>query len=487
MYRTDNSTSATTLPAPGAVGPNPNSYFSLNNPAGGSPSTVVDADWMNAVQEELCNAITGAGITLSKTVRTQLSTAISTLIAVETTRAEAVEALKAPISNPAFAGNGSITGNFTTDGAATVIGAATVGSLTTAGVIESTSTSGSAIYAPNGGVYAAGLATTGTGAAAIGTGGLTVGGSENVAGNITSTGGNITASVGTVTGVNLQFTNELYGPYFSVYNGNVNATSGTVTALALTATSTVTGAIITSAGQINNPWFDVNGSSGVVTVPFTLEGGATVYGALSLYSAGVGEARWECQVPSGYSSIALESNVGIVGGATILGSSSGGYLYSASGQEPNPGLSGYFGLITGVAAVASGFLAQSDSRLKDDQARISAEDGIRFIRRCKPKRWKWNTAADKGKVGTGYVAQELIVAGYDHLVFGVPHDLDPLPERTDIIDGEEITSEAGIKLSTRYDDSIAYLHAGSNYLDDRLAAALGRIEVLENRLALAGI
>jgi hypothetical protein len=458
MYRTDNSTSATTLPAPGAVGPNPNSYFSLNNPAGGSPSTVVDADWMNAVQEELCNAITGAGITLSKTVRTQLSTAISTLIAVETTRAEAVEALKAPISNPAFAGNGSITGNFTTDGAATVIGAATVGSLTTAGVIESTSTSGSAIYAPNGGVYAAGLATTGTGAAAIGTGGLTVGGSENVAGNITSTGGNITASVGTVTG-----------------------------------------AIVTSTGQINNPWFDVNGSSGIVTVPFsfsnilvatglaTLEGGATVYGTLNLYSAGVGEAHWECQVPSGYSSIALESNVGIVGGATILGSSSGGYLYSASGQEPNPGLSGYFGLITGVAAVASGFLAQSDSRLKDDQARISAEDVIRFIRRCKPKRWKWNTAADKGKVGTGYVAQELIVAGYDHLVFGVPHDLDPLPERTDIIDGEEITSEAGIKLSTRYDDSIAYLHAGSNYLDDRLAAALGRIEVLENRLALAGI
>ncbi|HTI79841.1 MAG TPA: hypothetical protein VL614_05265 [Acetobacteraceae bacterium] len=73
MYRIDNSTAATTLPTPGAVGPNPNGFFTVGDPASGIPATIVDGDWMNAVQEELANAITGDGTALSKTDRTQLA------------------------------------------------------------------------------------------------------------------------------------------------------------------------------------------------------------------------------------------------------------------------------------------------------------------------------------------------------------------------------------------------------------------------------
>lgn len=45
-------------------------------PAQGGLGTVVDADWLNAVQNEICNAITATGITLSKTANNQLLSAL---------------------------------------------------------------------------------------------------------------------------------------------------------------------------------------------------------------------------------------------------------------------------------------------------------------------------------------------------------------------------------------------------------------------------
>jgi hypothetical protein len=74
MFRIDNATAISPIPAVAAVGPNPNSYFYKGNPGTGTPATIVDDDWCNAVQEELCNAITGFGVTLDKTKRDQLST-----------------------------------------------------------------------------------------------------------------------------------------------------------------------------------------------------------------------------------------------------------------------------------------------------------------------------------------------------------------------------------------------------------------------------
>jgi hypothetical protein len=79
MYRIDNSTAATSLPTPGVVGPNPNGFFTSGSP-GVVPATIVDADWMNAVQETLANPIEATGATLSKTDKTQLTVAIPKLI-----------------------------------------------------------------------------------------------------------------------------------------------------------------------------------------------------------------------------------------------------------------------------------------------------------------------------------------------------------------------------------------------------------------------
>ena len=81
MYRIDNATNAAALPGPEAVGPNPDGYFTEGDPVGGTPATIVTADWANAIQEEIAYVIEEAGDTLDKTDRTQLKAAIDTMIA----------------------------------------------------------------------------------------------------------------------------------------------------------------------------------------------------------------------------------------------------------------------------------------------------------------------------------------------------------------------------------------------------------------------
>ena len=57
-----------------------NGLFTDGDPQLGTPGTVVDADWLNAVQEEIANVIEAAGEELVKADNTQLSTVIAGLI-----------------------------------------------------------------------------------------------------------------------------------------------------------------------------------------------------------------------------------------------------------------------------------------------------------------------------------------------------------------------------------------------------------------------
>lgn len=81
MFRIDSTDAVNAIPTPAAVG-DVVGYFSEGDPNIGQQATVVSADWLNAVQEELANVIEGAGVTLDKTVRTQLYTAIKSLVKV---------------------------------------------------------------------------------------------------------------------------------------------------------------------------------------------------------------------------------------------------------------------------------------------------------------------------------------------------------------------------------------------------------------------
>ena len=60
---------------------NVNNRFHPGNPATGQQATLIDQDWLNAVQEEIVNVILGANIDLEKGTNNQLAAAIVALIA----------------------------------------------------------------------------------------------------------------------------------------------------------------------------------------------------------------------------------------------------------------------------------------------------------------------------------------------------------------------------------------------------------------------
>lgn len=77
MFRIDNDTASPTLKAP--LQPGAPGYFTNGDPLTGEQATVVDADWMSAVQEEIAYVIEISGLVLSKTDRTQLYQALTRL------------------------------------------------------------------------------------------------------------------------------------------------------------------------------------------------------------------------------------------------------------------------------------------------------------------------------------------------------------------------------------------------------------------------
>lgn len=77
MYRIDNPSAVASLPTP--IQPGNPGYFTDGIPTQGQEATIVDADWANALQEEMSFVIESAGLVLSKTDRTQLAQALAIL------------------------------------------------------------------------------------------------------------------------------------------------------------------------------------------------------------------------------------------------------------------------------------------------------------------------------------------------------------------------------------------------------------------------
>lgn len=77
MYRIDNPSAAAALPTPKP--PGTEGYFTAGNPTTGQQATIVEADFLNTVQEELMNLINKGGITPDKTNNAQVLQALSNL------------------------------------------------------------------------------------------------------------------------------------------------------------------------------------------------------------------------------------------------------------------------------------------------------------------------------------------------------------------------------------------------------------------------
>lgn len=77
MHRIDNATAAATLPTADSAGTP--GYWTKGNPGTGTPATVMDQDWFNAVQEEFIAVLMAAGVTPTKGDYDQLLTSLNTM------------------------------------------------------------------------------------------------------------------------------------------------------------------------------------------------------------------------------------------------------------------------------------------------------------------------------------------------------------------------------------------------------------------------
>lgn len=77
MHRIDNGSAASAKPTPKPAGPE--GFFTIGNVAVGQQATIVEADWLNSVQEELVYIVLRGGLSLDKTNNMQVLVALANL------------------------------------------------------------------------------------------------------------------------------------------------------------------------------------------------------------------------------------------------------------------------------------------------------------------------------------------------------------------------------------------------------------------------
>jgi len=154
-------------------------------------------------------------------------------------------------------------------------------------------------------------------------------------------------------------------------------------------------------------------------------------------------------------------------------------FYSQSGNNT---LTGYAGgqtinnSIWASSRVSAGeFNARSDRRLKTDIAPIPVEDAFRLIESVPAVHYKWKNSPDGG-VKFGFIAQDLVKAGFPNLV-GAYQDTS-VQEETD---ADGLTSVAGVAMTVNYDQIIPVLAVTIKELKAEVDALKARIAALEAR------
>jgi hypothetical protein len=107
--------------------------------------------------------------------------------------------------------------------------------------------------------------------------------------------------------------------------------------------------------------------------------------------------------------------------------------------------------------VATGFGALSDFRKKTNIENITPEEGVDFVEHVHPVNFFWKADGKNGNVNHGYIAQQMLAAGYGSLVNALKDD--GMKPETDIFDGKKVDSPAGLVLNANYEGAIPYLHA----------------------------
>lgn len=108
----------------------------------------------------------------------------------------------------------------------------------------------------------------------------------------------------------------------------------------------------------------------------------------------------------GYGDISIGSRLYIQTGSNdlLLGSGSGKVIV---GSHPGGTAIGSNKFYVGGTAIATTWNTTSDRRLKDKISLLQKDEAIEKLMALAPSTWKWNSGSEKGKMASGFIAQEM--------------------------------------------------------------------------------
>jgi len=192
-------------------------------------------------------------------------------------------------------------------------------------------------------------------------------------------------------------------------------------------------------------------------------------GQINLISQPIGGSSLGTGVGIGTSS--LTAFVSISGTKTYSLSSYGYLAQSGAGTGGSTGNVG-FSLFTSGRIQCTELDATSDERLKDISGGITAEDALRFVQSVSGMYYSWKSDPCGG-LRSGFIAQDIHKAGFDHMVSAIP--------RADIcgqVDDDGFTHPEGAQLTLNYSSITPYHHEAIKYLLDRVAQLEAQISGL---------
>lgn len=142
--------------------------------------------------------------------------------------------------------------------------------------------------------------------------------------------------------------------------------------------------------------------------------------------------------------------------ALSFGGPSGSYCQNA-GNAPSSNGCGIVSIQAAATIIAGEFDALSDFRKKKDIDSIQPQDGVYFVEKVNPVHFRWKKEAADAGISHGYIAQQLITAGYPSLVH-LSKDETMKAERV-AFDNGYVDSPAGASFEANYLGVIPYLHA----------------------------
>lgn len=173
----------------------------------------------------------------------------------------------------------------------------------------------------------------------------------------------------------------------------------------------------------------------------------------------------------------LNGYVTINTGRTVTTAAAYGYLTTAgAGTYPGGSQTISISLYANNRIWGQEIDAFSDERMKDIHGEITLEEGIKLVKNLKPIKYNWKEGDDKG-VKAGYSAQQVIKAGFDHLI-----GLIPTEGLEETVDEDGFTSPKDTQFAMNYDQVTPYHGVVIKHLLEEIENLKNEIKELKDRL-----